>query len=60
MSNFHPLEVVGRSSETDLQMGENLKSMIYPFLPGITNLPNSICRRPGHTDRHFMYTAICV
>ena len=23
MSNFHPLEVVGRGSETQLQMGEN-------------------------------------
>ena len=25
MSNFHPLEVVGRGSETQLQMGENVK-----------------------------------
>ena len=24
MSNFHPLEVVGRGSDTQLQMGENL------------------------------------
>ena len=24
MSNFHPLEVVGRDSETQLQVGENL------------------------------------
>ena len=24
MSNFHPLEVVGRGSETQLQVGENL------------------------------------
>ena len=24
MSNFHPLEVVGRGSETQLQAGENL------------------------------------
>ena len=23
MSNFHPLEVVGRGSETQLQVGEN-------------------------------------
>ena len=23
MSNFHPLEVMGRSSETQLQVGEN-------------------------------------
>ena len=26
ISNFHPLEVVGRGSETQLQVGENLKS----------------------------------
>ena len=26
MSNFHPLEVVGRGSETQLQVGENLNS----------------------------------
>ena len=24
MSNFHPVEVVGRGSETQIQMGENL------------------------------------
>ena len=24
MSNFHPFEVVGRGSETQLQVGENL------------------------------------
>ena len=24
MTHFHPLDVVGRSSETQLQMGENL------------------------------------
>ena len=24
MSNFHPLEVVGRGSETQLRVGENL------------------------------------
>ena len=24
MSNFHPLEVVGRGSETQLQVGENV------------------------------------
>ena len=24
ISNFHPLEVVGRGSETQLQVGENL------------------------------------
>ena len=28
MSNFHPLEVVGRGSETQLQVGENLNYLI--------------------------------
>ena len=28
MSNFHPLEVVGRGSETQLQASENLNSII--------------------------------
>ena len=27
MSNFHPLEVVGRGSETQLQVGENSNSL---------------------------------
>ena len=27
MSNFHPLEVVGRGSETQLQVGENLNRL---------------------------------
>ena len=27
MSYFHPLEVVGRASETQLQVGENLKNL---------------------------------
>ena len=28
MSNFHPLEIVGRGSETQLQAGENLNYLI--------------------------------
>ena len=28
MGNFYPLEVVGRGSETQLQVGENLNSSI--------------------------------
>ena len=28
ISNFHPLEVVGRGSETQLQVGENLDDII--------------------------------
>ena len=31
MSNFHPLEVVGRGSETQLQVGENLNYLIDHF-----------------------------
>ena len=29
MSYFHPLEVVGRCSETQLQAGDNLNYLIY-------------------------------
>ena len=29
MSNFHPLEVVGRGSETQLQVGENFNKITY-------------------------------
>ena len=29
MSNFHPLEVVDRGSETQLQVGENVNDLIY-------------------------------
>ena len=31
MSNFHPLEVVGRGSETQLQVGKNLNYLIQSF-----------------------------
>ena len=31
LSNFHLLEVVGRGSETRLQMGENLNYWIYLY-----------------------------
>ena len=30
MSNFHPLGVVGRSSETQLQVAENLNYLVQP------------------------------
>ena len=36
VSSFHPLEVVGRGSETQLQMGENLN---YSTNAGLTFLP---------------------
>ena len=29
MSSFHPLEVVGRGSETQIQVGENLKNISW-------------------------------
>ena len=31
MSNFHPLEDVGRGSETELQVGGNLNFVIQRF-----------------------------
>ena len=31
MNTFHPLEVVGRGSDTQLQVGEKLKSLIQGF-----------------------------
>ena len=50
MSYFHPLEVVGRCSETQLQVGENLSylferfkckndCMVYLYLPCVTHAP---------------------
>ena len=31
MNNFHPLEVMGRGSETQLQVGENVHSTAQPL-----------------------------
>ena len=31
MGNFHPLEVVGRVSETQLQVGEKLNLIMHPL-----------------------------
>ena len=31
MRNFHPLEVVDRGSEAQLQVGENLNDLIWRF-----------------------------
>ena len=31
MSNFYPLEIVGRGSETQLQVGENLNDLLKSF-----------------------------
>ena len=33
MNKFHPLEVVGRGSETQLQVGENLNYLMERFNP---------------------------
>ena len=33
MSNFHPLEVVGRGSEAQLQVGANLNNYLYNLAP---------------------------
>ena len=38
MSNFHPLEVVCRGSETQLQVGENLNYLIQRFNPYIAGI----------------------
>ena len=32
MSNYHPMEVVGRGNETQLQVGENLNMYGFPTL----------------------------
>ena len=32
MSNFHPLKVVNRGSETQLQVGENINCIYYIYL----------------------------
>ena len=41
MNNFHPLEVVGRGSETQLQVGENLDKRfmgyIFNFMQAMSN-----------------------
>ena len=31
MRNFHPLEAVGRDSDTQLQVGENLNCICYIY-----------------------------
>ena len=50
MGNFHPLDVVGRGSETQLQVGENLNYLIkssrvksnYILIVTIANCPSTI------------------
>ena len=42
-SNFHPLEVVGRGSETQLQVGEKLNKITSP-LRGYQSPINKECR----------------
>ena len=38
ISNYHPLEVVGRGSETQLQVGENLNYLIKRFCVSVGQL----------------------
>ena len=51
MSNFHPLEFVGRGSETQLQVGESENYLIKRFEPliftqvHVLNI-SPICERP--------------
>ena len=47
MCNFHPLEVVGCGSETQLQMSENVV-MIIPFYVG----SHSVMIIPFYVGRH--------
>ena len=39
VNNFHPLEVVGRGSETQLQVGENLNKTTWGCM---VNIPTSV------------------
>ena len=39
MSNFHSLQVVGRGSETQIQVGENINSNCGTLRVSIMNLP---------------------
>ena len=43
MSNFHPLEVVGRGSETQLQVGENLNKLTLALIDQINVIGNEMC-----------------
>ena len=43
MSNFHPLEVVGRGSETQLQLGENLNKLTLALIDQINVIGNELC-----------------
>ena len=48
MSNFHPLEVVGRGSETQLQVGENSHYISWRF--GVKRLKFMLpCHWYSHT-----------
>ena len=50
MSNFQPLEVVDRGSETQLQVGENLNKLIWQD-KGISTNAYSVPFRHEHTGR---------
>ena len=45
MCNFHPLEVVGRGSETQLQVGENLNYFFSVRVSGGHNLTLILCNK---------------
>ena len=49
MSNFHPVEVVARGSETQLQVAENLHLQPYKCGDGLYMSESDVCyngRRP--------------
>ena len=45
MGNFHPLEVVGRGSETQLLVGENLNYLIQRFKVYNRRIKLFVCNR---------------
>ena len=55
MSNFHPLEVVGRGSDTQLQVGENLNNLFWNFKEYLTK-----SRISGHFDTSGMSSHLII
>ena len=43
MSDFHPLEVVGRGSETQLELGEHLNSSVRASRVNVNSTVMSMC-----------------
>ena len=61
MSNFHPLEDVGRDSETQLQIGENLNYLIWrhvEVLPHKVNYCSIQIMQYGGVERKMTFYSI--